>query len=620
MEPKSILRQLSKRKLCDSDIEKCLVLAYMKSNKISYDHSQYFKEYLAAVDADLCAEVVALINKQCDRFGIDDLVELFELLVPDNQKKEKGVAYTPKEIKQFIVKETLSNATTQCILDPACGCGAFLITAAEFLHEHNGFPMDKIIERHLFGVDIDPMAIHRAEVLLSVLLCVHDIKRPVKFNLFCNDMLLHETVERLIKCCPNRFDCIIGNPPYVRARNMNDETKRGLANWHTCRAGNPDLYMPFFEIGLYLLNNSGRLGFISPNGYIQGINGRLLREFFVNSGYGIRVFDFRDAQLFKNVTSYTCITLVDKGVQTDSLYYKRIQSDFDSASSGMTSYSKESFPDGKPWRMRRDDIDAVIEKLESAGRPLGSWKIRNGLATLKNDLFFFMPCGEDEKFYYREYEGKRYAIEKEVCIDIAKPNVIKTEEELAANTEKAIFPYCKHDNMQIISEDMLRTHYPKTYLFLAEYRWILENRDKGNGKYPAWYAYGRSQGMNNFGKKLLIPYIAGEPFAVLSMQEDLLFYCGYAVLSDSERELRLLKCFLESDAFWFYVYHTSKPYAKGYMALAKNYIVNFSIPHLEKLEVDFLLACSDKTKRNEWIWKKYSLDPQCVIQSNSEVQ
>ena len=166
-----------------------------------------------------------------------------------------------------------------------------------------------------------------------------------------------------------------------------------------------------------LLNESGRLGFISPNGYLQGINGRLLREFFVNSEYGIRVFDFRDAQLFKNVTSYTCITLVDKGVQTDSLYYKRIQSDFDSASSGMTSYSKESFPDGKPWRMRRDDIDAVIDKLESAGRPLGSWKIRNGLATLKNDLFFFMPCGEDKKFYYREYEGKRYAIEKEVCID-----------------------------------------------------------------------------------------------------------------------------------------------------------------------------------------------------------
>ena len=174
--------------------------------------------------------------------------------------------------------------------------------------------------------------------------------------------------------------------------------------------------------------------------------------------------------------------------------------------------------------------------------------------------------------------------------------------------------------MQIISEDMLRTHYPKTYLFLAEYRWILENRDKGNGKYPAWYAYGRSQGMNNFGKKLLIPYIAGEPFAVLSMQEELLFYCGYAVLSDSERELRLLKCFLESDAFWFYVYHTSKPYAKGYMALAKNYIINFSIPHLEDSDIDFLLACSDKSKRNEWIWKKYSLDPQRIIQSGSEAQ
>lgn len=617
MEPKSILRQLSKRKLCDSDIERCLVLAYMRSNQICYDHSQYFKEYLADVDADLYAEVVALVSKQCDSFGIDDLVELFELLVPDDQKKEKGVAYTPREIKQFIVKETLSKTIPQTILDPACGCGAFLITAAEFLHEHTRVPLDEIIGQYIYGVDIDPIAVHRTEVLFSVLLCSYGIKNPVKFNLFCNDMLRHETVTLLVKSCPKRFDCVIGNPPYVRARNMNDETKRGLANWCTCRAGNPDLYMPFFEIGLRLLNESGRLGFISPNGYLQGINGRLLREFFVNSEYGIRVFDFRDAQLFKNVTSYTCITLVDKSTKSDSLYYKRIHDDFESTVNQMTSYSKGSFPNGKPWRMRRDDIDAVIEKLESAGRPLGSWRIRNGLATLKNDLFFFMPSGEDERFYYREYDGACYAIEKGICIDVAKPNIIKTEEELAANTEKGIFPYCIHDNLRIISEDMMRTSYPQTYAFLEKYRSLLDNRDKGNGKYPAWYAYGRTQGMNNFGKKLLIPYIAGEPFAVLSMQETLLFYCGYAVLSDNERELRMLKCFLESDAFWFYVYYTSKPYAKGYMALAKNYIVSFSIPQLDDSEIDFLLECTDKQKRNEWIWHKYSLEPQQIIPSDS---
>ena len=113
--------------------------------------------------------------------------------------------------------------------------------------------------------------------------------------------------------------------------------------------------------------------------------------------------------------------------------------------------------------------------------------------------------------------------------------------------------------------------------------------------------------MNNFGKKLLIPYIADEPIAVLSLEENLLFYCGYALISDDEQELRVLKCFLESDAFWYYIYYTSKPYSKGYMAFAKNYIINFSIPSVSKEEVQYLLSNPPKDELNKWIWRKYGI-------------
>ncbi len=44
--------------------------------------------------------------------------------------------------------------------------------------------------------------------------------------------------------------------------------------------------------------------------------------------------------------------------------------------------------------------------------PLSNWKIRNGLATLKNDIYFFTPIDEDDIYYYRSYEGKTYKIEK----------------------------------------------------------------------------------------------------------------------------------------------------------------------------------------------------------------
>ena len=116
--------------------------------------------------------------------------------------------------------------------------------------------------------------------------------------------------------------------------------------------------------------------------------------------------------------------------------------------------------------------------------------------------------------------------------------------------------------------------------------------------------------MNNFGKKLLIPYISGKPVAVLSLKEDLLFYCGYGLFYNDVQELNVLKRFLESDAFWYYIFHTSKPYSKGYMAFAKNYLVKFSIPELTKEEKDYLLNEKDNIKLNKWIWSKYELTPQ----------
>ncbi len=174
--------------------------------------------------------------------------------------------------------------------------------------------------------------------------------------------------------------------------------------------------------------------------------------------------------------------------------------------------------------------------------------------------------------------------------------------------EIAIFPYTHTDNAyQLIEENVFQSSFPEAYNFLSEYRSILLNRDKGHGNYSAWYAYGRTQGMNNFGKKLLIPYISGSPVAVLSLDPDVLFYCGYALLSEDTEELRILKVFLESEAFWYYIFHTSKPYSKGYMAFAKNYIANFTIPELSEEEKAYLLDSHTVEELNNFVWNKYGI-------------
>ena len=83
------------------------------------------------------------------------------------------------------------------------------------------------------------------------------------------------------------------------------------------------------------------------------------------------------------------------------------------------------------------------------------------------------------------------------------------------------------------------------------------------------------------------------------------------MLSEDIEELKILKVFLESEAFWYYIFHTSKPYSKGYMAFAKNYIVNFTIPKLSEKEKKYLLDPHSREELNEFVWGKYDIQSNC---------
>lgn len=584
-------------------VEKALICSFAESHSVDIKRSQWLKRYLKDVDASTVCKVSSVAEKNV---SLSDLVAVFEMLVPKSEKKERGVVYTPTEITNYIVENTLSFDSVPSVLDPSCGCGAFLVAAAEYMHKRYGISYSNIVSSYLYGIDVDPNAIDRMKSLLSLVVLLHGENEKCNFNFICADALDKKTFNKLRKFRKDGFDCVVGNPPYVRNKNMNIDTKKYLSNWKSSNVGNVDLYIPFFEIGLELLSADGKLGYISPNSYIQGVNSRSLRSFFASKKYKIEIVDFRDCQVFENVTSYTCITLIDKGVRTDVIRYYRMDDMKTFENHSFSEYHYIDFPNGKPWRMRDCRVDEVIHKLENSDYPLANWKIRNGLATLKNDVYFFSPIRADKTYYYREYNGKTYRIEKKLCIKVAKPNIIKDETELKQKMELAIFPYLHTgDSYSLIEEDVFRSSFPEAYSFLSEYKSLLLKRDKGKGNYPAWYAYGRTQGMNNFGKKLLIPYISGSPVAVLSLDPNVLFYCGYALLSEDINELKILKVFLESEAFWFYVYHTSKPYSKGYMAFAKNYIINFSIPALSEKEKRYVLSLRNRKKLNDFVWKKY---------------
>lgn len=237
---------------------------------------------------------------------------------------------------------------------------------------------------------------------------------------------------------------------------------------------------------------------------------------------------------------------------------------------------------------------------------------------MSNDVFIFKPVDEDEQYFYHQ-NGKLHKIEKQICRDIIKPNRLKYEAEIPTLKEQIIFPYhqenlqanlfdLKSNKIRVFDEKYFEENFPNAFTYLEGNKKQLLNRDKGKNKKYKWFEFGRTQALNDFGKKLLFPYMAGQPYFVYSDQKELLLYAGYAVYFDSERELKVLKRILESEIFWYYIKQTSKPYSGNYFALAKNYVKDFGICELDENEKEYLLSTDSLDERNKFLLDKYELN------------
>lgn len=150
-------------------------------------------------------------------------------------------------------------------------------------------------------------------------------------------------------------------------------------------------------------------------------------------------------------------------------------------------------------------------------------------------------------------------------------------------------------------------YYPNAYKYLLDCRYVLDKRDKGEGEYEAWYAFGRTQAIADSGKKLLFPYMSDLPHFVYTSQKDMMIYCGYAIYNESETELLFLKKVLESSVFDYYMKNTSKPYSTGYYSYAKNYVKSFGIYPFTAEQKQHLLSLKSKEEIDEYIREIYQV-------------
>ncbi len=223
------------------------------------------------------------------------------------------------------------------ICDPACGSGAFLNQALEFLiAEHRyidelqakllGDAMvlseveNAILENNIYGVDINEQSVEIAK--LSLWLRTAQKGRELTAlnnNIKCGNSLIDDPTVAGEKAfywqnefpevfAKGGFDIIIGNPPYVI---IFDKSKEFLeSKFHVFKRNN-DLYTAFYNLSIDILNESGFLGFITPNSFIKGDYFKELRK-RLSKYQIISIVDFNNYLVFEDAYVFSAIIVLNK--------------------------------------------------------------------------------------------------------------------------------------------------------------------------------------------------------------------------------------------------------------------------------------------------------------------
>lgn len=322
------------------------------SDELLYNYTLKLSEYNYASEVDV--NILGHIFEH----SLTEIEEVTNTLLGNEQptvskRKKDGVFYTPQYITKYIVENTVGKLCAEkkaemkideeeyfsdkkrqkntrkalfdklndyrewllgiTICDPACGSGAFLNAALQFLiNEHKlvdemqtkitgggiVFPNieNVILENNLYGVDINEESVEIAKLALWLRTAQPYRKlSSLNNNIKCGNSLISD-----VEVAGDRafdweaefpqvfekggFDVVIGNPPYVDSETMTKTIplqREYIANNYDCAKGNWDLLIPFIEKGFNILQPYGKLAFITSNKWLALDYGSSTRNFVV---------------------------------------------------------------------------------------------------------------------------------------------------------------------------------------------------------------------------------------------------------------------------------------------------------------------------------------------------
>lgn len=571
------------------------------------------------------------------------------------KRKKDGVFYTPKYITKYIVDNTIgklceekklelnitddrfANAKKRSrkgvqdldayrdwllqltICDPACGSGAFLNQALEFLiteHKyldelqakyHGGFAFpdveNSILENNIYGVDLNEESVEIAKLSLWLRTAQKGRKlTSLNNNIKCGNSLIESKSVAGEKAFnwesefpevfnSGGFDIIIGNPPYVRHELLLD-FKEIFAKTYSSFQSTADLYVYFIEKGMALLKEHGILGYITPSKFIQVTYGAKLRK-LIGASYSIKkLIDFGELPVFEDAATFPFISIIENSPPQDSTRFVKINSlrnldiqtalDHDGIDVQKSSFLKEN------WNLISQAESNALGKINEVGKPLKDY--------LTVSFYRGILTGFNEAFIIDESKRSELIRKDSRSSELIKPFVDGDDVRRYHLRSKNKYLIFTRRGTDIEKYPAIKEHLLKYYDRLLPKKSKTDKIGRKSGDYN-WYEIQDSIAYyEEFDKpKIIYPEIAKESRFSLDLEKT---YLNKTIFFIPVEDYYLL-ALLNSKLIWFYLCNTctslGDPKNGGRLNIQKVYLEK--TPIVESPDKEVKVSLENKSKK-----------------------
>ena len=446
-----------------------------------------------------------------------------ETILDNLQVKRKCQRFTPE--KTVIEMLKLANYTAnrgivgKKVLENSFGNGNILIAIVrEYILACKMKGLSKLnivqgLERDIYGIELDISLYNQAIERLNNLTDEFDIPK-VNWRLYNVDALFWQT-DLL-------FDFIIGNPPYVSYKDINENNRILLKKkFAVCAEGKFDYCYAFIETAIKFLSENGKLVQLVPNNIYKNVFANRLRELLKPHIKQINIYPAQ--KLFDEVLTSNSIFLYDAG------YIDRNVKIRDLTGRKTRLISRDSLND--KWTFSN-----VATAAGGYVRFGDFYKASSVIATLLNKAFVISEDAYDQ-------------IEAESVRQAVSPKTMHYKKK-----EYIIFPY-KYigKSLKKYEEQEFEKLFPLATAHLKSFTDELKERKAD--KNTKWFEYGRSQALQYMNQeKILLSTVITNSVEAYRIGETVIPYAGiYIITCDKKYDLNIAIKILESKDFLSYV-------------------------------------------------------------------